>query len=134
MQTNLIYAIVPAADLSRARKFYENLGLKAIAEDPWPGVTFEGGDGSLLYLYQTPNAGKAPHTLAGFSVDDVEATVDGLRAKGVRFEEYQTPDLKTVNGIATVGPVKSAWFKDTEGNILAIDNMKSVLRQSHVRT
>ena len=135
MLTNAhINAIVPAADLTRARKFYEDkLGLKVIAEDPSPGVTYQGREGSLLYLYQTPFAGKAGHTIAGFSVENVEATVAGLKAKGVAFEEYDMPNLKTVNSILTMGPMKAAWFKDTEGNILAVGNLKTAVKEMAVK-
>ena len=68
-------------------------------------------------------ATKADNTAAGFLVDDLEATMKELRAKGVKFEEYDFPGLKTVNGIATTDGEKGAWFKDTEGNILALAEM-----------
>lgn len=68
---------------------------------------------------------KADQTVASFKVENIEAHVKELRAKGVKFEEYDIPrmGIKTVDGIATTGKNKSAWFKDTEGNILAMDQM-----------
>jgi catechol 2,3-dioxygenase-like lactoylglutathione lyase family enzyme len=114
-------------DLERAKKFYEGtLGLKVIQEDPSPGVVLQAGEGTTLYIYQRA-ATKADHTVAGFRVKDVEATVKELKAKGVVFEDVDFPGLKMVEGIATMtipaGEFKGAWFKDTEGNILSVNNM-----------
>ncbi len=111
---------LPVVNMDRAEKFYgETLGLKLVNKDV-AGVTFECGD-SQLYLYER-EATKADHTVASFRVDDVEAEINDLRAKGVRFEEYDLPNLKTENGVATLGDLKVAWFKDSEGNILAVSN------------
>ena len=114
---------LPVVDLARARRFYEEtLGLKFLEEDPSPGIMFEAGAGSRLYIYQRA-ATKADHTAAAFQVDNVEAEVKVLKAKGVKFEDIDMPGIKTVNGVAEFGSIKSAWFKDTEGNILGIANM-----------
>lgn len=118
-----VHPTLPVVDLQRAKKFYqEKLGLKVIKEDPSPGAQLQAANGTSLYIYQRA-ATKADHTAAGFTVKDVDAEVKELRSKGVVFEEYDMPNLKTVNGIATMDGVKAAWFKDTEGNILAISNM-----------
>lgn len=114
---------LPVVDLDRAKKFYtEKLGLKVTAEDPSPGAMLQAGKGTAIYLYQRA-ATKADHTVAGFMVDDVKAAVEELKAKGIKFEDYDLPGIKTVDGIATMGPYTAAWFKDTEGNILNIANM-----------
>ena len=114
---------LPVVDLERARTFYEGkLGLKVIRTDSSLGALLQAGEGTRLYLYQRA-ATKADHTVASFTVKDVEATVKELKAKGVVFEDIDTPGLKTVDGIATMGEMKGAWFKDTEGNILAVSNM-----------
>ena len=116
---------MPAVDIKRARKFYEEkLGLKVIKTDPSPGIELQAGSGTSLYLYQR-GATKADHTAAAFLVKDVAAEVKALKTKGVVFEEYNIPamGIKTVNGIAKMGEYTAAWFKDSEGNILAIDNM-----------
>jgi catechol 2,3-dioxygenase-like lactoylglutathione lyase family enzyme len=121
----IITPTLPAVDLKRARKFYEEqLGLKVIKEDPSPGITLEAGKGTKIYIYQR-GATKADHTVAEFTVDNVEAEVKELKAKGVKFEEYDIPSMgiKTVNSIASMGDYKGAWFKDTEGNILGVANM-----------
>jgi hypothetical protein len=83
-------------------------------------VVYECGNGSWVFLYPTPNAGTSKASTAFWSVDDVAAEVAELKARGVAFEEYDFPGLKTENSIATGGGAKTAWFKDTEGNILAI--------------
>jgi catechol 2,3-dioxygenase-like lactoylglutathione lyase family enzyme len=112
-------ATIPAKDLEGTRKFYEDvLGLEVVMENP-AGISYRTGD-SFLNLYPTEFAGTAKHTLGGFLVKDVEAAVAELRAKGVTFEEYDMPGLKTENGIAEMGGMKGAWFKDPEGNILSI--------------
>ena len=120
-----LHPTLPAVDIKRARKFYEKkLGLKVIKTDPSPGITLEAGNGTTLYIYQR-EATKADHTVASFTVEDVEGQVSELRKKGIEFEDIDMPDMgiKTVNGVATMGEMKGAWFKDTEGNILAVSNM-----------
>ena len=116
-----VTAILPAVDLARAKEFYEKkLGLLPI-DTPVAGAMFEGGQGTMLALYPRDTPTKADHTVAGWVVDDIEAVVDALRKRGVVFEQYDMPGMKTdERGIATLGPGKSAWFKDTEGNILSI--------------
>jgi catechol 2,3-dioxygenase-like lactoylglutathione lyase family enzyme len=112
-------ATIPAKDLEGTRRFYENvLGAEAVSEDPG-GIIYQSGD-SYFTLYPTEFAGTAQHTLGAFMVQDVEATVAELRGKGVTFEEYDMPGLKTVNGIAELGGARGAWFKDPEGNILSV--------------
>ncbi len=112
-------ATIPAKDIDRTRRFYEDvLGLEAVREAP-ASITYRAGD-SYVDLYPTRFAGTAQHTLGGFAVNDLEATVAQLRAKGVTFEEYDMPGLKTVNGIAELEGERGAWFKDPEGNILSV--------------
>jgi len=116
----MIAPTLPAVDLKRARRFYEAvLGLKVVMEDPSPGIMIQCGKGTMLYVYERA-ATKADHTVASFAVDNIDAEVQELRKKGIKFEEYNMPGLKTEHGIATVGGMKSAWFKDTEGNILSV--------------
>ena len=115
-----IIAYVPVSDLSRARKFYEGtLGFKPL-ETNEAGVMYESGKGSRFFAYKSAGAGTNKASTAFWDVANIEAEVADLKKRGVVFEEYDNPGYKTVNGIATAGGVKSAWFKDTEGNILAI--------------
>lgn len=112
-------ATIPAKDVEGTRKFYEDvLGLEVVTEDP-TAIIYRSGD-SFLSLYPTQFAGTAQHTLGGFVVNDVESAVVDLRGKGVEFEEYDMPGLKTEKGIAELGGSKGAWFKDPEGNVLSL--------------
>ena len=116
---------LPVVDMERAKRFYhEKLGLKVLNESP-AGTVFECGNGTTLLIYQR-GATKADHTAAGFQFTDsaaFDAAVSGLKDLGVVFEDYDMPDIKTVDGIATMGPLKGAWLKDTEGNILGLAYM-----------
>jgi hypothetical protein len=72
-------------------------------------------------VYERPSAGTAEHTLAHFAVADLGATVRELRERGVQFEEYDRPDIRTVEGIATFEDFRAAWFKDPDGNIIGLN-------------
>jgi predicted enzyme related to lactoylglutathione lyase len=114
-----IRAYIPASDVKRARKFYEEIvGLRP-REEYAGGVIYECG-GAEVFLYPTPNAGTSKASQAYWQVDDVEAEVADLKTRGVKFEEYNMPGAVMKNSIATAGGAKTAWFKDTEGNILAV--------------
>jgi catechol 2,3-dioxygenase-like lactoylglutathione lyase family enzyme len=120
-----ICAIVPVSDVDRAIAFYRDaLGLRLVdrLEDipDNPEAVFDAGDG-MLFAYRSAAAGASRATVAGFVVEDVDAAVAGLRARGIAFEDYDLPGLKTENGIATIGPVRAAWFRDPDGNILAVE-------------
>lgn len=120
LQNTPMYAYLPAKDVSRARKFYEQqLGFRPKSEEDG-GVAYEFGEHTGCFLYPTPNAGTSKASQAFWKVDDIEREVADLKARGVKFEEYDTPGMKTENGIATAGGAKAAWFKDSEGNILAL--------------
>lgn len=120
LNTRHAYATIPAADFTRAKSWYrEKLGLTPKRDDEI-GAMYELDSGSSFLLYPTQFAGTAQNTVMGFRSNDVAADVTALRAKGVVFEEYDLPGLKTTNGIARMGPNKAAWFKDSEGNILAL--------------
>jgi len=114
-----IRAYIPASNLRRARKFYEEtVGLEP-GEEYGGGVIYRCG-GAEAFMYQTGNAGTSKASQAFWQVDDVEAEVAGLKARGVVFEEYDMPGIKMKNSIATGGGAKTAWFKDSEGNIMAV--------------
>lgn len=115
-----IYTVLPAKNLSRARAFYrEKLGLEPTMEKPGM-LAYSGPSGYIFQLYETPAAGTAQNTQMGWSTSDLDADIAELRQRGVVFEEYDLPGLKTQNGIALVGTERSAWFKDTEGNTICI--------------
>jgi catechol 2,3-dioxygenase-like lactoylglutathione lyase family enzyme len=111
---------LPATDVARARRFYEEKVGLVPREEVAGGVVYECGSGSWIFLYQSAGAGSSEASQAFWQVQDVEREVRELESRGVTFIDYDMPGLKTVNGIATMGGTKGAWFKDTEGNILAL--------------
>lgn len=120
-----IIPYIPVADVARARKFYEEkIGLKPKQEYAG-GVVYECGKGSWVFMYPSGGAGTSKASTAFWAVDDVAAEVAELKARGVVFEEYNMPQFKTVDSIATAGGAKTAWFKDSEGNTLAISQRVS---------
>lgn len=122
-----IVAIVPVSDVEAAIRFYgDTLGLELQERrDDLPEnreAEFRAGQGTLL-VYESVGAGKSRHTVAGFRVDDVDAAVTTLRERGVEFEDYDLPELKTEGGVAEVGDVRAAWCRDPDGNLLAIESV-----------
>ncbi|WP_394834204.1 VOC family protein [Pendulispora rubella] len=118
LQKSPMYAYLPAKDMARARRFYEaTLGFQPKSELSG-GVTYEFAGGTACFLYPTPHAGTSQASQAFWQVDNIEREVAELKAKGVRFETYDMPGMQ--DDIATAGGAKAAWFKDTEGNILAL--------------
>ena len=120
LQKSPLYAYIPVKDVGRARQFYEQkLGFRPRREDAG-GVVYEFGERTACFMYPTLNAGTSKASQAFWQVDNIEREVADLKARGVKFEEYALPGMKMENGIATAGGAKAAWFKDSEGNILAL--------------
>jgi catechol 2,3-dioxygenase-like lactoylglutathione lyase family enzyme len=112
------HATLPAQDLERAKRFYgETLGLTPERELPG-GVFYSVGNGTRFLVYPAAGQASGAHTQLGFRVDDIRSEVDALLERGVSFEEYDDP--KTEDGVATMGDVRAAWFKDSEGNTIGI--------------
>lgn len=118
--THEFWATLPVSDMARARAFYvDRLGFSVLDEDEQMGVLL-GSGASRITLYPT-TAGGAGHTLGTWIVADLDAEVADLRGRGITFDEYDLPGLKTEDGIAEMpGVARSAWFRDSEGNILAV--------------
>lgn len=116
-----LFATLPAADLQRARQWYqEKLDLKPVRED-FAGLRYETGSSRFL-VYESEFSGTNQATAAGFEVDDIDAAVEWLRGRGVEFQEVDLGDgMKTENGILRAPDGNAiAWFSDSEGNILAV--------------
>jgi catechol 2,3-dioxygenase-like lactoylglutathione lyase family enzyme len=119
---------LPAQDLARAKAFYaEKLGLEPV-EEREGGLRYIDGRGGEFAVFESTGTASGEHTQMGWEVEDIEATVAELRARGVVFEEYDLPGLVTVAGIAEIEGnyaskgigERGAWFRDSEGNLLAI--------------
>ena len=113
--------VIAVDDLTRATSFYKDkLGLEVRQSDPDRGMAImQAGGDSWLLLYKSTFA-RGETTAASFTVDDVESAVAELKGNGVSFLEFDLPGLKTKDGIATSDDMKAAWFKDSEGNTLAV--------------
>jgi catechol 2,3-dioxygenase-like lactoylglutathione lyase family enzyme len=119
---------LPAQDLDRARAFYaDRLGLEPVDERPG-GLLYRVGSGEFV-LFLSTGRSSGDHTQMGFEVDDIEATVAELRSRGVVFEDYDAPGLRTRDGIADIegnypskgaSGERGAWFRDSEGNLLGV--------------
>ena len=120
LQNSPIVPYIPASDIARARKFYEEKVGLVPKQEIAGGVVYECAGGSWIFLYESAGAGTSKASQAFWQVVDVEAEVAELKARGVRFESYDSPGLRTVDGIATFETGKAAWFKDSEGNIMAL--------------
>jgi predicted enzyme related to lactoylglutathione lyase len=118
-----VEANIPASDLTRAREFYDKLGLTPSAEFEGVAMTYKTTGGTSFNIYETEYAGQAGHTIAQWHVDDIEAEVDDLKAKGITFEVYDLPGVEWNGDIASIpGLGHAAWFKDSEGNIMCLDD------------
>jgi predicted enzyme related to lactoylglutathione lyase len=119
-----VTANVPAGDLKRAREFYvSTLGLTPSFEMDGVMLIFKTAGGSSFSVYETEFAGQAGHTIAQWHVPDVDREVRDLKAKGVQFEHFELPGAEWHGDVASMaGMGKAAWFKDSEGNILCVDD------------
>jgi predicted enzyme related to lactoylglutathione lyase len=124
LDTATITANIPAADLARARAFYaDKLGLHPFQEVEGIMMLYRSAAGSAFSVYQTEYAGQAGHTIAQWHVPDVDAAVRDLKGRGVAFEHYDLPGVEWDDDVASMGDMgKAAWFKDSENNILCIDD------------
>jgi len=113
--------ILPVRDMGRARNFYEKtLGLKPLGFAADGNYVFACGGQATIALIPKPQGTRAEHTALSFEVDDVVTEVKDLEKRGVVFEDYDMPNLKTVEHVCVLGSEKAAWFKDPEGNILCV--------------
>ncbi|MGH7685664.1 MAG: VOC family protein [Candidatus Dormibacteria bacterium] len=113
------HATLPASDFERAKAFYaEKLGLTPSSDVP--GGAFYESNGTRFLLFPSGGVASGTHTQLGFTVDDIAATVNDLKQRGVQFETYDFPGFDKATGISSAGGVQSAWLKDSEGNLLGI--------------
>jgi predicted enzyme related to lactoylglutathione lyase len=119
LQASPMYSYIPAKDIARARHFYEEVLGFTPKEETAGGVVYECGRATACFLYPTANAGTSKASQAFWDVADIETEVAELKSRGVVFEKYDMPG-SDASGIVTAGGARAAWFKDSEGNILAV--------------
>ena len=113
--------MMPVTDVDRARTFYtESLGLDYTGTDNEGSAIYALDGGSTLVLLPRPDSRPSESTAMSFEVDDITAEIGDLEGRGVVFEDYDLPDLKTVDHVAAMGSEKAAWFKDPDGNVLCL--------------
>ena len=119
---NRISAVLVSTDLDNSRSFYENkVGLTLSPETIKNHLVFNCGGGTSLLIYGRGTGNTADHTQARFWSTDIDKDVTELVERGIEFEEYDTETFKTVNHVVTsVGIGRSAWFKDPDGNTIAL--------------
>lgn len=117
----MMTTMLPVSDMARAGRFYTDmLGLHPRATAPDGGMIFDAGNGDAIGLMPAETGAQSKHTVLSFEVADLATEIRDLESRGVRFEDYDLPGLKTVDHIAEMGNEKAAWFCDSEGNILCL--------------
>ncbi|HEX4212887.1 MAG TPA: VOC family protein [Candidatus Dormibacteraeota bacterium] len=123
--------VLPAQDGDRARAFYRDvLGLKLLSQLTDDPMMFQAGAGSALVVTELPERTPPDYPIVSFLVNDIEGVVRELRSRGVEFRNYGSTSFQGQEGVVDgdvtdYGPVKSAWFRDTEGNVLALNEIVS---------
>lgn len=117
-----VFATIAVKDIQKGKDFYgQTLELKQVDENPG-GVTYESG-GGRLFVYQSETAGTGQATCAAWNVENIEGLVSELKDKGIEFEHYDFPGGAREGDIHVMGSMKSAWFKDPDGNILSVGSV-----------
>jgi len=121
LESHPVTTILPVVDPARARRYYQDvLGLEYLGASADGKELFRlGADGTLALLEKPPGAA-AEHTALSFETEEITEAIRDLQTRGVRFEDYDLPGLRTVDHVCVLGSEKAAWFKDTEGNILCV--------------
>jgi len=116
---------IAVADIDRAVAWYrDKLGLDPVDKTPDGGMRYDCAGGTSFAIYPSQFAGTAKGTVMGWETSSLDSDMEELRSRGVTFEEYDFPGLKTENGVATFGDDRGCWFKDADGNILALFESK----------
>lgn len=114
------HATIPATDIDRARRFYEErLGFEPSTVMAG-GVLYGAGAGTEFLVFPSSGRASGDHTQLGFTVADLDAEVAELKARGVGFESYDMPGFDPATSVATFESTRSAWFKDSEGNLIGL--------------
>lgn len=119
--TSAPIATLPASDVERARAFYTDILQFTPSEEELPGGLLFDGGGGQVWVYETPSAGTARNTQVAWFVDDLQAEVKRLQQHGVEFQTFDAPGREWDGVIALGDGIRSAWFTDSEGNTLCLD-------------
>ena len=120
-ENSTCFAVLPASDLARARSFWhDTFGIDPVDDGFEEGAEMFDLGGTRVLIYETQFAGTAQNTALGIDSDDFDRDMADLKAKGVEFNEYDLPGISTVDGVVEVGGTRTAWFNDSEGNIIAL--------------
>ncbi len=130
LANSTVMAMIAVSDAARAKEFYEGkLGLIKSGEEAMGSVMYKCGEG-LVLIYPAPSAGKNESTSATWEVDDIKATVEELKGKGITFEKFDFPGAKYEGDILIMDGAKAAWFRDPDGNILGLSEvLAGIVRQ-----
>ncbi|PUA83056.1 glyoxalase [Nocardioides currus] len=113
--------MLPVTDVDRAQQFYaETLGLDFTGRNDEGSAMFVLGGGTTLVLLPRPDSHPAESTAMSFEVEDVTSEISALEGRGVTFEDYDLPDVKTVDHVCEFGDERAAWFKDPDGHVLCL--------------
>jgi predicted enzyme related to lactoylglutathione lyase len=113
-------AVLPASDLNRAKTFWHDMFDLDPVEESLPEGAMYDINGASVFIYETQFAGTAQNTALSIDVPDFDAVVAELRSRGLEFNEYDLPGIKTVDGVAELEGMRGAWFNDSEGNIIGL--------------
>jgi catechol 2,3-dioxygenase-like lactoylglutathione lyase family enzyme len=117
-------AVLPASDIKRARSFWhDTFGLDPVDDSEPDGLMYE-FNGTQVLVYETQFAGTAQNTAMAIDTTDFDGDIEALRSKGVQFNDYDFPGLKTVDGVAEYNGRRGAWFNDSEGNIIGLGEQR----------
>ena len=120
LATSAVATLLPVADIDRAKGFYDRLDLPFLGTNDEGSLMYQLSGGATLMLLPREAGTQNPSTALTWQVDDVAAEVADLQSRGVAFEDYDLPELKTVDHIADVGGDRAAWFLDPDGNVLCV--------------
>lgn len=115
-----VVASIAVKDTEAAKGWFDKTLGMTPERDRADGVFYRCGNGSVFFIYQSNFAGSAQNTVAAWRVDDLDKEMEDLRSRGITFEEYDFPGLKTENGVAQFEGGRGAWFKDPDGNTYAV--------------
>lgn len=120
LATSAIAALLPVTDTARAKEFYDKLDLPYLGTNDEGSLLYQLAGGAALLLLPREAGTQNPSTALTWEVPDVRAEIASLEGRGIRFEDYDLPGLKTVEHIAEMGGMRSAWFLDPDGNVLCL--------------